>query len=91
MRKPLFGKNINQGGKMGATRIIGIVLLVIGILFLIYGAYNLISYNTSTGGRIANRVAGFFGTNTEAVQTYLIQMGIGVACAVVGFILYRKR
>jgi hypothetical protein len=77
--------------RMSGVRLIGIVLLIVGVVVLIFGAYNLISHNTSTGGRAANRIAGFFGTRTSAVQNSLIQIGIGAACAVVGFVLYKKR
>ncbi|MCL2067970.1 MAG: hypothetical protein FWG99_10975 [Treponema sp.] len=71
-------------------RIIGIVLLIVGLVVLVLGAYNLISYNTSTGGKVANRIAGAFGSRTKAVQNYLVQIGIGVACAAVGFVLFKK-
>jgi len=77
--------------KMSSLRIIGIVLLVVGLVVLILGAYNLITFNSSTGGKIANKVAGAFGTRTEAVRNAIIQISIGVVCAVVGFVLYRKR
>ena len=76
---------------MSIVRIIGIVLLVVGVVVLVLGAYNLISHNTSTGGKAANKVAGFFGTRTKVVQNSLIQIGIGAVCAVVGFVLYKKR
>ena len=76
---------------MSIVRIVGIVLLVVGVVVLVLGAYNLISFSTSTGGRAANKVAGFFGTQTKVVQNSLIQIGIGAACALVGFVLYKKR
>jgi multidrug transporter EmrE-like cation transporter len=76
--------------RMSIVKIIGLVLLVVGVVVLIFGAYNLISYNTSTGGRIANRIAGAFGSRTEAVQNSLITIAAGVVGAVVGFVLYRK-
>ena len=76
---------------MSIVKIIGIVLLVVGVVVLVLGAYNLISYNTSTGGKAANKLAGAFGSRTKVVQNSIIQIGIGAACAVVGFILYRKR
>ena len=76
---------------MNAIKIIGIVLLVVGVFALIFGVYNLISFSTSAGGKIANKVAGAFGSRTKAVQTSLIYIGVGAACAVVGFVLYRKR
>ena len=75
---------------MSIVRIIGIVLLVVGVVVLVFGAYNLISYNTSTGGKAANKMAGFFGSRTKVVESSLIQIGIGLACAAVGFILFRK-
>lgn len=76
---------------MSLTRIIGIVLLIVGVVVLVLGAYNLISFSTSAGGRVANRVAGLFGTQTTVVRNSIIQIIIGAACAVVGFILYKKR
>ena len=76
---------------MGIVKIIGIVLLVLGVVALIFGAYNLISYSTSTGGKMANKAAGFFGTRTKAVQNSIIWMAVGAGSAVVGFILYKKR
>jgi len=76
--------------KMSVLKIIGIVLLVAGAVVLILGVYNLITFNTSTGGRIANRIAGAFGSRTETVRNSIIQISIGVVCSVVGFVLYRK-
>jgi hypothetical protein len=76
--------------KMSVLKIIGIVFLVAGAVVLILGVYNLITFNTSTGGRIANRIAGAFGSRTEAVRNSIIQISIGVVCSVVGFVLYRK-
>jgi len=75
---------------MSATKIIAIVLLVAGVVVLVFGVYNLISFSTSAGGRMANRVAGAFGSRTKAVQNSLILIGVGVVCAAVGFVLYRK-
>ena len=75
---------------MSIVKILGIVLLIVGVVVLVFGAYNLISYSTSTGGRAANKIAGFFGSRTKVVQTSIIQIAIGAGCAVVGFILYRK-
>jgi len=76
--------------KMSALKIIGLVLLVAGAVVLVLGVYNLIAFNTSTGGKIANSVAGFFGSRTNAVRNYIIQICIGAACAVVGFVLYKR-
>ena len=75
---------------MSIIRIIGIVLLVVGAVLLVLGAYNLISYNTSTGGKVANKIAGAFGTRTDAVRNSLIQIGIGAACVVVGYFVFKK-
>ena len=75
---------------MSIIKIISIVLLVAGVVVLIFGAYNLISFSTSTGGKAANKVAGFFGTKTEVVKNSIIQMAIGAGCAAVGFVLYRR-
>ena len=77
--------------RMSTLKIIGLVLLVIGLVVLVLGAYNLIAFNSSTGGKIANKVAGFFGSRTEAVRNSIIQICIGVVCTAVGFVLYRKR
>ena len=76
---------------MSVTRIIGIVLLIAGIVVLVFGAYNLISWNMSKGGKIANKAAGLFGKQTDTVRNSVIQIVIGAACAGVGFFLYRKR
>jgi len=76
--------------KMSSLKIIGIVLLVGGLIVLILGAYDLITFNNSTGGKIANSIAGAFGTRTETVKNAIIQICIGAACSVVGFVLYRK-
>jgi hypothetical protein len=61
------------------------------VVILVFGVYNLISFNSSTGGKIANKIAGVFGTRAKVVQNSLIQIGIGAAAAVVGFILMKKR
>jgi len=74
-----------------AIKIIGIVLLLAGAVVLILGAYNLISFNTSTGGKFANKTAGFFGKQTKTVRNSIVEIGIGAASAVVGFILYKKK
>jgi len=79
-----------MGRKMSIVKVIGLVLLVAGILVLIFGAYNLISFSTSTGGKIAIKAAGFFGSRTETVTNSLIMIGAGVLGAVVGFVLYKK-
>ena len=76
---------------MSITKILGIVLLIVGVIVLVYGAYTLISFNTSAAGKVANRIAGVFGTQTKVVQNSIIQMIIGAACSLVGFILYKKR
>jgi hypothetical protein len=75
---------------MSPLKIIGLVLLVVGVVVLIFGAYNLISFNMSTGGKVANKLAGAFGSRTKVVQNSLIQMAIGVGCAAVGFFLSKK-
>jgi len=77
--------------RVNTTKIIGILLLLAGVVVLIVGAYNLISFNTSTGGKIANKTAGFFGKQTKTVRNSIIKIGIGAASAVVGFILYKKK
>ena len=76
---------------MSAIKIIGIVLLIVGVVVLIFGVYDLITFNRSTGGKIANKTAGFFGSRTKNVQNSMIQIGIGAACAAVGFVLFKKR
>jgi len=76
--------------KMSIIRIIGIVVLVVGVVVLILGAYDLIKFNTSTGGKIANNIAGVFGAKTETVKNCIIQICIGLVCAVTGFALYKK-
>jgi len=77
--------------RMSILKIIGLVLLVVGLVVLVLGAYNLITFNNSTGGKIANKVAGFFGTKTEVVRNSIIQISIGAICFVVGVVLYKKR
>ena len=76
--------------KMSIIKIAGLVLLVVGLVVLIMGAYDLISFNNSTGGKIANNIAGVFGKKTEAVKNSIIQMSIGAVCLVVGVVLYKK-
>jgi hypothetical protein len=76
---------------MSLLRIISIVLLVVGVVVLVFGAYNLITYNMSTGGKIANKVAGFFGSRTKVVQNSIIEIAIGVVCIGVGSLLYKRR
>jgi uncharacterized membrane protein YdcZ (DUF606 family) len=77
--------------RLNTIKIIGIVLLLAGVVVLIVGAYNLISFNTSTGGKFANKAAGLFGKQTETVRNSIIEIGIGAVCAVVGFFLYKKK
>jgi uncharacterized membrane protein YiaA len=76
--------------KMSAIKIIGLALLVIGVVVLVLGAYNLIAFNNSTGGKIANKVAGVFGAQTETVKNSIVQISISVICFVVGVVLYKK-
>jgi len=77
--------------RVRTIKIIGIILLLAGVVILIVGAYNLISFNTSTGGKLANKTAGLFGKQTEAVRNSIVEIGIGAACTVVGFFLYKKK
>jgi len=77
--------------RMTIIKIIGIVLLLAGVVILIVGAYNLISFSTSTGGKFANKIAGSFGKQTETVRNSIVEIGIGAVCAVVGFFLYKKK
>jgi len=77
--------------RMNTIKIIGIVLLLVGVVVLAVGAYNLISFNTSTGGKIANKAAGLFGKQTKTVTNSFIQIGIGAVCAAAGFIVYKKK
>ncbi len=73
------------------TQIIGLVLLVAGAVILIWGAYNLISFNTSAGGKALNKVAGVFGSKTEAVRNAVIMIIAGAAAAGCGFFVYKKK
>ena len=75
---------------MSIMRIIGIVLLIAGVAVMVFGIYNLVSFNTSRGGRIANRAARAFGGQTETVRNSVIQIIVGVAAAGVGFVIFRK-
>jgi hypothetical protein len=75
---------------MNIIRIVGIVLFVVGAIVLIMGAYDLITFNNSTVGKISNKLAGFAGTKTEAVKNSIIQMSIGAVCLVVDVVLYKK-
>ena len=75
---------------MSIIKIVGIVLLVIGAIVLIMGIYDLITFNNSTVGKISNKLAGFAGKKTEAVKNAIIQIAIGGACLVVGFVLYKR-
>jgi uncharacterized protein YjeT (DUF2065 family) len=77
--------------KLTTTRIIGIILLIVGVVVLIWGAYNLISFNTSAGGKFANKTASVFGSQTKQVQNSLIMIGIGAVAGVAGFLVYKKR
>jgi len=79
-----------MGKKMSIIRIVGIVLLVVGVVVLGLGAYDLITFNSSTGGRVANSLAGAFGSRTETVRNCIIQISIGAVAAVVGFVLYKR-
>jgi hypothetical protein len=76
--------------KMSILKIIGIVLLIVGVVVLIMGGYDLIKFNSSTGGKIANNIAGVFGTRTETVKNCIIQICIGLVCAAAGFVIYKK-
>jgi len=75
---------------MSIFRIIGLVLLVVGVIILALGVFNLISYNSSTGGKIANSFAKAFGARTNAVTNYIVQICIGAGCAVVGYVIYKR-
>ena len=76
--------------KMNTIKVIGLVLLLVGVVVLVLGAYNLITFNNSTGGKIANKVAGFFGSKTEAVKNSIVQMSMGAICLVIGVVLYKQ-
>jgi len=76
---------------MDTKKIIGIVLLLAGIVVVVLGAYNLISFNASFFGKFANKTAGLFGKQTETVRNSIIQIVIGAACAAAGFVVYKKK
>jgi uncharacterized membrane protein len=76
--------------RLSIVKIVGIVLAVAGLIVLILGVVDLVNFNSSTGGKIANSIAGAFGTRTETVKNCIIQICIGAGCAVVGLFLYRK-
>lgn len=61
------------------------------MVVLVLGVYNLISFNASTSGRIANSIAGAFDSRAEPVRNCIIQIVIGSICSVVGFVLYEKK
>lgn len=77
--------------KMSTLKIAGLVLFVVGLIVLVLGVYDLITFNNSTGGKIANSIAGAFGTRTETVKNSIFQICIGAASFVVGVVLYKKR
>ena len=77
--------------RMSSIKIIGILLLVVGLVVVIFGAYYLIAFNNSAGGKLANWGAGLFGARPDKVNNYILQICIGIVCCVVGFVLYRKR
>jgi len=77
--------------RIRTTKIIGILFLLAGVIVLIVGAYTLISFSTSTGGKFMNKTAGLFGKQTETVRNSIIEIGIGAASAAVGFFLYKKK
>jgi len=76
---------------LSVTRIIGIVLLVVGVVLLVWGAYNLISFSASAGGKFLNSVAKIGGGQTDVVRNSIIQIVIGIVVSGVGFYIYRKK
>ena len=75
---------------MSIVKIIGILLLVAGVVVLVFGIYNLVSYSTSTGGKIANKAARAFGGQTKAVRNSIIYIVVGAASAGVGFFISKR-
>jgi len=55
------------------------------------GVYDLVTFNSSRGGKIANRVGKKAGSRPEAVRNAIIKIAIGAGCAVGGMIIYKKR
>lgn len=76
---------------MSLMRIIAIALLIIGAVVLVLGVYDLVTFNSSRGGKIANRVGKKAGSRPEAVRNAIIKIAIGAGCAVGGMIIYKKR
>jgi len=73
--------------RMRTKKIIGIILLLVGVAVLAVGTYNYISYS----GKFMNKAAGLFNKQTETVRNSIIEIGIGAACVIAGFSLYKKR
>jgi hypothetical protein len=71
-------------------KILSILLLVAGVAVLAFGVIQLVQYNGSLGGKIANKTAGLFGGHSKGIETPVIMIAAGGAAALVGFFLYRK-
>jgi drug/metabolite transporter (DMT)-like permease len=76
---------------MSINKIIGIVVFLVGVVVLALGVYNLVSFNSSIGGKFLNWAAGHAGRQTETVRNSIIQIVIGAACAAAGCIVYKKK
>jgi uncharacterized membrane protein (Fun14 family) len=70
---------------------IGLVLLVVGVIVLGVGIYQLVQFNSSFGGKLSNKAANLFGTHSQGVEQPIIMMICGAAAAAAGFVLYKKR
>jgi hypothetical protein len=71
-------------------KILSILLLLAGVVVLVLGGIQLVQYNGSLGGKIANKTASLFGGHSKGIETPIIMIAAGGAAALAGFFLYRK-
>jgi uncharacterized membrane protein YidH (DUF202 family) len=69
-------------------RILGIVLLIVGVVVLVFGIYNFVTFNQSIGGKFAKAFG--VSSRTDAVRNAVLEVIIGAVCVGAGFFLYRK-
>jgi hypothetical protein len=75
---------------MSLAKIIGLLLLAAGVIVLVIGIYQLVQYNGSFGGKVANRAAGFFGGHAKGIEQPVIMIIAGAVAGVAGFFIYKR-
>ena len=81
---------------MKTTRILALILVVLGLVLLVVGIYQFVEFRQSAGGKIAsfgNQLSKAFGGSSSIAKGYFQPIALivsGIIAGAVGFVLYKK-